>query len=29
MFAINPGDHVRASIGGLGTVSFTYEDDRK
>ena len=29
MFAINPGDHVRASIGGLGTVSFTYQDDRK
>ncbi|MEH6756692.1 MAG: fumarylacetoacetate hydrolase family protein [Parasphingorhabdus sp.] len=29
MFAISPGDHVRASIGGLGSVSFTYEDDRK
>jgi len=29
MFAITPGDHVRASIGGLGTVSFTYQDDRK
>lgn len=25
MVALKPGDHVRASIGGLGTVSFTYE----
>jgi 2-keto-4-pentenoate hydratase len=24
MVAIKPGDHVKASIGGLGTVSFTY-----
>jgi 2-keto-4-pentenoate hydratase len=25
MFAINPGDTVRATIGGLGSASFTYE----
>ena len=24
MFAIQPGDHVRATIGGLGSASFTY-----
>jgi 2-keto-4-pentenoate hydratase len=24
MVAIKPGDHVRASIGGLGSASFTY-----
>ena len=24
MIALNPGDHVRASIGGLGEASFTY-----
>jgi len=29
MVALNPGDHVKASIGGLGTVSFTYKDDRE
>jgi 2-keto-4-pentenoate hydratase len=28
MVAINPGDAVKATIGGLGSVSFTYEDDR-
>jgi 2-keto-4-pentenoate hydratase len=28
MVALNPGDVVKASIGGLGTVSFTYKDDR-
>jgi 2-keto-4-pentenoate hydratase len=28
MVAIRPGDTVRASIGGLGTASFTYVDDR-
>jgi 2-keto-4-pentenoate hydratase len=28
MVAIRPGDFVRATIGGLGTVSFTYKDDR-
>ena len=28
MVAINPGDHVKATIGGLGTCSFTYKDDR-
>ncbi len=28
MVALTPGDHVRASIGGLGTVSFTYREDR-
>ncbi len=25
MYAIQPGDHVRATIGGLGSASFTYE----
>ena len=25
MAALKPGDHVQATIGGLGTVSFTYE----
>jgi 2-keto-4-pentenoate hydratase len=25
MVTLNPGDHVRAMIGGLGTVSFSYE----
>lgn len=29
MCALNPGDNIRASIGGLGSVSFSYEDDRK
>jgi 2-keto-4-pentenoate hydratase len=24
MVAITPGDHVKASIGGMGSVSFTY-----
>ena len=24
MVAIHPGDHVRATIGGLGSVSFTF-----
>jgi 2-keto-4-pentenoate hydratase len=28
MVAIQPGDHVKASIGGLGSVSFSYKDDR-
>jgi 2-keto-4-pentenoate hydratase len=28
MVAITPNDHVRASIGGLGSVSFTYAEDR-
>ena len=28
MVAIKPGDVVRASIGGLGTVGFTYKEDR-
>ena len=28
MAAIKAGDHVEAMIGGLGTVSFTYKDDR-
>ncbi len=28
MVTINPGDVVKASIGGLGSVSFTYKDDR-
>ena len=28
MVAIQPGDHVRASIGGLGSCEFTYRDDR-
>jgi 2-keto-4-pentenoate hydratase len=28
MVPINPGDHVRVSIGGLGSASFTYRDDR-
>jgi 2-keto-4-pentenoate hydratase len=26
MVALNPGDHVRAIIGGLGTASFTYKE---
>ncbi len=29
MVAIAPGDVVKASIGGLGTCSFTFRDDRK
>jgi 2-keto-4-pentenoate hydratase len=28
MVAIAPGDHVKASIGGLGSCSFAYTDDR-
>ena len=24
MVALNPGDHVRADVGGLGDASFTY-----
>lgn len=28
MVAIHPGDHVKASIGGLGSCEFTYMDDR-
>ena len=28
MVAIRPGDQVKASIGGLGSVSFTYQDDK-
>lgn len=28
MVALTPGDAVKASIGGLGSASFTYEDDR-
>jgi 2-keto-4-pentenoate hydratase len=28
MVALNPGDVVKATIGGLGAASFTYEDDR-
>ena len=28
MVALTPGDRVEARIGGLGTVSFHYEDDR-
>lgn len=28
MVAINPGDHVKVSIGGLGACEFTYRDDR-
>lgn len=28
MVAIRAGDHVKASIGGLGTCEFTYRDDR-
>ena len=28
MVAITPGDQVKATIGGLGTVSFTYREDR-
>jgi 2-keto-4-pentenoate hydratase len=28
MVAIVPGDHVKASIGGLGSCSFTYTEDR-
>jgi 2-keto-4-pentenoate hydratase len=28
MAAIKPGDNVRATIGGLGSVSFTFKDDR-
>jgi 2-keto-4-pentenoate hydratase len=28
MAAIKPGDTVRATIGGLGSVSFTFKDDR-
>jgi 2-keto-4-pentenoate hydratase len=25
MAALAPGDHIRAAIGGLGTVSFSFE----
>jgi 2-keto-4-pentenoate hydratase len=28
MVALKPGDEVKASVGGLGSVSFTYRDDR-
>ena len=28
MVAIQPGDAVKATIGGLGTAAFTYKDDR-
>jgi 2-keto-4-pentenoate hydratase len=28
MVALTPGDHVEAKIGGLGSVSFRYEEDR-
>jgi 2-keto-4-pentenoate hydratase len=28
MATLSPGDVVRAEVGGLGAVSFTYEDDR-
>jgi 2-keto-4-pentenoate hydratase len=28
MVTLTPGDHVKASIGGLGTCEFTYKDDR-
>jgi len=28
MVTIRPGDHVEATIGGLGTAAFTYRDDR-
>ncbi|MDB5715207.1 MAG: 2-keto-4-pentenoate hydratase [Sphingomonadales bacterium] len=28
MVTLKPGDHVKASIGGLGSVSFTYKEDR-
>jgi 2-keto-4-pentenoate hydratase len=28
MVAISPGDHVKASIEGLGVAEFTYQDDR-
>jgi 2-keto-4-pentenoate hydratase len=28
MVALAPGDVVRAEVGGLGAISFTYEDDR-
>ncbi len=28
MVAIHPGDHVKASIGGLGSCEFTFRDDR-
>ncbi|QKS02203.1 2-keto-4-pentenoate hydratase [Sphingomonas sp. CL5.1] len=28
MVTINPDDHVKASIGGLGSCSFTFSDDR-
>ena len=29
MVSMTPGDDVRAVIGGLGAVSFTYQDDRR
>jgi 2-keto-4-pentenoate hydratase len=29
MVSMTPGDRVRAVIGGLGAVSFTYQDDRR
>jgi 2-keto-4-pentenoate hydratase len=29
MVALKPGDHVKASVGGLGAVSFTYQENRK
>lgn len=28
MVALNPGDEVKATIGGLGTVGFSYKEDR-
>ena len=28
MATLAPGDVVKAEVGGLGAVSFTYEDDR-
>lgn len=28
MVTLSPGDQVQASIGGVGTVSFTYQEDR-
>ena len=28
MVSLTPGDSVKAEVGGLGSASFTYEDDR-